>query len=93
MVVGTMRLSAVIGRSHSLKEKRQVVLSIKDRVHNKFNVSIAEVEDNDLWQKVSLGVAVVSNDPKHALSVLNEVERFVRTHPSLEACSAETEIL
>ena len=62
MIVGTMRVSAFIGESHSLKDKRHVLKSVKDRVHDRFNVSIAEVESNDLWQKTELGVAVVSND-------------------------------
>ena len=93
MVVGTMLISAFIGDSHSLKDKRHVLKSVKDRVHDRFNVSIAEVEDNDLWQKTSLGVAVVSNDTKHALEVLREVEKFLKTHPGLVVCSAETEIL
>lgn len=93
MVVGKLFLSAFLGDAHSLKDKRQVVKSVKDRVHGRFNVSIAEVEDQDLWQKVGLGVAVASNDAKHALSVLSEVEQFIRTHPALVVCSAETEIL
>lgn len=93
MVVGTMRVSAFIGDSHSLKDKRHVLRSVKDRVHDRFNVSIAEVEDNDLWQKTGLGVAVVTNDSKHALEVLHEVEKFLKTHPGLVVCSAETEIL
>lgn len=93
MIVGTMRISAFIGDSHSLKDKRQVLRSVKARIHDKFNVSIAEVEDNDLWQKTALGIAVVSNDPKHALGVLQEVEKFLKTHPGLIVCSAETEIL
>ena len=88
-----MRVSAFIGESHSLKDKRHVLKSVKDRVHDRFNVSIAEVDDNDLWQKTELGIAVVSNDTKHALSVLQEVERFLKTHPGLVVCKAETEIL
>ncbi|MCE9583059.1 MAG: DUF503 domain-containing protein [Planctomycetes bacterium] len=93
MVIGTMQISAFISDSHSLKDKRQVLRSVKARIHDKFNVSIAEVADNDLWQKVGLGVAVVSNDSKHALGVLQEVEKFLKTHPGLIVCSAETEIL
>ncbi|NUN49850.1 MAG: DUF503 domain-containing protein [Candidatus Brocadiae bacterium] len=93
MVIGTLRVSAHIGGSHSLKEKRQVLRSLKDHVHNRFNVSIAEVEANDKWQVAELGVAVVSNDTQHALSVLREVESFVRRFPGIEGCSVETEVL
>lgn len=93
MVVGTMTVSAFLGDAHSLKDKRQVLKSVKDRIHGKFNVSVAEVADQDLWQKATLGVAVVSNDTKHALEVLHEVESFLKLHPGLVVCRAETEIL
>ena len=93
MVIGTLRASLFLRDAHSLKDKRQVLKALKDRVHNEFNVSIAEIEDQDLWQKVSVGVAVVSNDSKHALSVLSSVERFLKMFPPLEFCESETEIL
>jgi uncharacterized protein YlxP (DUF503 family) len=93
MIIGTLRVSAHIGRSHSLKEKRQVLRALKDQVHNRFNVSIAEVDENDKWQIAELGVAVVSNETKHALAVLREVESFVRMFPGIEGCTVETEVL
>jgi hypothetical protein len=93
MVIGTLHITAHIGGSRSLKEKRQVLRSLKDRVHGRFNVSIAEVDGQDTWQRAELGVAVVSNDAKHALAVLREVESFVRTFPGVDGCSAETEVL
>jgi len=49
----------------------------KDRVHNKFNVSIAEVDHNDLWQRTTLGVSVVANEKKFANQVLNQVVDFI----------------
>jgi uncharacterized protein len=63
--------------NESLKGKRQVVKSIIARVQNKFSVSIGEIEDNDAWQAITLGVACVSNDSRHANEVLSHVVNFV----------------
>jgi hypothetical protein len=66
-----------IGESQSLKAKRQVIKSLKDRISNEFNVSVAEVADHDLWQRAALGVAVVSTATQHANEVLSKVINFV----------------
>jgi len=60
-----------------LKGKRQVIKSITARVENKFNVSVAEVDDNDSWQLATLGIACVSNDKRHTNEVLSRVVAFV----------------
>ncbi|HET6146247.1 MAG TPA: DUF503 domain-containing protein [Polyangia bacterium] len=78
MTVGIARLALFIGGSHSLKDKRMVLRRIKDLVRQKFNVSIAEVTENDLWQRAVLGVAVVANDRRFVESALDEVVEFVR---------------
>ncbi len=62
MVVGLCTVELYIPDGHSLKAKRQVLLSLKDRLRDKFNVSIAEVGDQDLWQKAVLGMACVANE-------------------------------
>ena len=78
MTVGIARLTLYLPHSHSLKEKRMVLRSVKDRIR-KFNVAVAEVEYNDLWQRAGLSVVTVSNDEKHAdqelSAVVNEIER------------------
>ncbi len=61
----------------SLKDKRHVLKSLKDRLHNRFNVSAAETAHQDLWQRAELTVAVVSTDRRHAEDVLHEVDRLV----------------
>src|SRR2546421_12026301 len=61
----------------SLKEKRHVLKSLKDRLHNRFNVSAAETAHHDLWQRAELTVCVVSNERGHAESVLREADRLV----------------
>ena len=61
----------------SLKDKRAVVKSLKDRLHNRFNVSVAETAHQDLWQRAELTASVVSTDRRHAESVLREADRMV----------------
>ncbi len=82
-----------IPESGSLKSKRFVLKSLKDRVHNKFNVSIAEVDSNDLWQRSSLGVAIVANDSSHAHKVLEKVVSFTENTPEIELLDYEIEVL
>ena len=77
MHIGACTLHLRLLESHSLKEKRRVVKSIEDRVRNKFNVSIAEIDGLDKWQWATLGVACVSNDVRFANSILSNVVNFV----------------
>ncbi len=72
MPIGVLEIDLYIPHSSSLKEKRYVLRSIKDRV-KKFNVSVAEVDAQDLWQRSRLMVAVVSNDSSLANSILSKV--------------------
>jgi len=77
MVVGVLRLVLYLPENHSLKGKRAVLRSIKQRVANKFNVSIAECDDNDSWQRVTLGIAQVGNERDHVDRSLRQVSEFV----------------
>ena len=77
MHVGVCTLHLRLAGSHSLKEKRRIVKSIKDRVKSRFNVSIAEVDTLDSWQRATLGVACVSNDLTFTNSVLSNVVNFI----------------
>ena len=77
MVVGVLRLVLYLPENHSLKGKRAVLRSIKQRVANKFNVSIAETDDQDNWQRVVLGVAQIGNERDHVDRSLREVSEFV----------------
>jgi len=78
VTVGIARLALFIGANHSLKEKRMVLRRVKDLVRQKFNVSIAEVAENDVWQRAVLGIAVVGNDRRYVEGALDEVVGFVR---------------
>jgi uncharacterized protein YlxP (DUF503 family) len=77
MVVGVLRLELRLPETHSLKGKRSILRSIKARVQQKFNVSIAECEDHDLWQRTILGVSQVGADQPHVDRCLREVVSFI----------------
>ena len=77
MVVGVLRLSVYIPENHSLKGKRAVLRKIKAQVSNEFNVSISEVEDQDLWQKATFGVSQVGSDEGYVDGALRAVVRFI----------------
>ncbi len=72
--VGVLTLELRLGNSHSLKEKRHVVQSLKERLRNKFNVAVAEIDYQDLWQRAALAAVTVSPDHAHAEKVLRSVE-------------------
>jgi uncharacterized protein YlxP (DUF503 family) len=92
MNVGSMRVRLLVRESRSLKDKRQVVRSIKDRLHNHFNVSVAEIEALDHRQLVVLGLAMVSNEAGHIRSSFDEIVRVLRGHPVAEFIDHEIEI-
>jgi hypothetical protein len=77
MTVGACRITLRLPENDSLKGKRQLVKSITSRVHNKYNVSIAEIGDNESWQIVSLGISCVSNSVRHADEMLSNVVKFI----------------
>jgi uncharacterized protein YlxP (DUF503 family) len=77
MFVGVLRLTLHLPDPGSLKSKRHVLRSAIDRVKAKFNVSIAEVADNDLWQRSVVGVSAVGNDHAFVNETLDKVSDFV----------------
>jgi hypothetical protein len=77
MNVGALMVKLRLPENQSLKGKRQVIKSITSRVRSKFNVSIAEVDDQELWQLATLGVACVSNSNQRAQDTLTQVVNFI----------------
>jgi uncharacterized protein YlxP (DUF503 family) len=75
MVVGILRLTLYIPGASSLKEKRQVLRKVVDRLRARFNVSVAEVGDNDVWQRAVVGIAAVANDHSFVNEVLDKCAR------------------
>ena len=94
MHVGVCRMMLHLPNSDSLKAKRQVARSLADRIRNQFNVSVAEVEDHDLWQRLTLAICCVSNDSDHANEMLSKVVAFVEeSRRDLELLDYQTEII
>lgn len=93
MIVGLCTVELYIPDGHSLKAKRQVLLSLKDRLRDKFNVSVAEVGDQDLWQKAVLGIACVANEAAFVNQVLDQAINVIRAVPSLELVQSRIELL
>ncbi|MBI2869442.1 MAG: DUF503 domain-containing protein [Chloroflexi bacterium] len=77
MDIGVCKIRFRLPENGSLKGKRQVVKSITSRLQNKFNISVAEVDDNELWQLATIGVCCASNEGRHANQVLSNVVDFV----------------
>ncbi len=92
MFIGVCTFEVHVPESGSLKTKRHSIRSLKDRIRNRFNVSVAEVEDNDLWQKASLAVAAVSNDKSHLNTTLDHVLNMVRSVPEIDLLEYHIEI-
>lgn len=92
MVVMSCSVQLYLAQSQSLKDKRQVIKILKDRIGNAFNVSVAEVADQDLWQKATLGFAVVSNQTRHANEVLSKVVNFIERDYSIELIDYQIEV-
>jgi hypothetical protein len=90
MTVGIARLTLFLPEAHSLKEKRMVLRRVKDRARQKFNLAIAEVGENDIWQRALLGVAVLGSGRRFVESALDEVVRFVRAE--VEVTNVEREL-
>ena len=89
MQVGVVRFELRIPSSHSLKEKRAVIRPIVEGAKRRFGVAAAEVAYQDTWQRADLGVAAVAATAGHVEEVLDEVERFVWSHPKVEVLSAQ----
>ena len=77
MKVGALRIKIRLPENQSLKGKRGLVKSISARASNKFNISVAEIDDQGLWQLATLGVSCVGNDGRHIVEVLTRVADFI----------------
>jgi len=93
MVIGVCKLDLRIPENHSLKEKRHVLRKLIDRVRTRFNVAIAEVGDNDLWQRAQMGFCTVGNDRRHINSSLDKVIDFIEQMNLVEMVHTEIEII
>jgi len=92
MIVGSLRVRLLVRESRSLKDKRQVVRSLTDRWHDRFNVSVAEVEAQDHRQMIVLGLAMVSNEAAHVRETFEQILTVLRVHPVAEFLGHEMEV-
>ena len=93
MVVGTGLIDLLIPESGSLKEKRSVLKRIIQRTQNEFNVSIAEVGDNDLWRRARVGFSVVGNDKPYINAKVDHILRFIERLELAEILRSRIEIV
>jgi hypothetical protein len=93
VVIGVRSFELHLAAAHSLKDKRSVIKSLKDRLHNEFNVSVAETARHDAWQMAELTVCLVSVDKRHAESILEAVDRFVASNPACRVVDTATSYL
>ena len=94
MNIGVCKVILHLPENQSLKDKRRVLKSIATRVRNKFNVAIAEVDEQSLWQSATLGICCVSNNGRFTNEVLSKVVDFIaNSHFEIEMVDYEIEIL
>lgn len=93
MVLGVVTWELHINGCRSLKEKRRVLKSLKDRLHRQYNISVAETNYHDRWQKAELSGCVVSTERRHAESVLSAADQLVGRDPLARIIDSTTNFL
>ncbi|MBN1765681.1 MAG: DUF503 domain-containing protein [Sedimentisphaerales bacterium] len=93
MIVGLLNIQVSVFDAMTLKDKRRVIKSVKDRIRNKYNVSIAEIGGNDNIRTAILGVAMVANESRFVNSALSDIVEFVRKIPKLSLIDYTIETL
>ena len=94
MHVGVCRVTLRLPGNHSLKEKRRLLNSLSSRLRQRFNVSVAEVGDNELWQLATIGISCVSNSSRHVDEMLEKVLAHVEDRSEgLEIIDLERETM
>ena len=93
MIVGLLTLDLHIPEANSLKSKRMVIRSLIERIKNKFNVSIAEVDAQNLWQRSIIGIAYVSNETVMINRVFEKIRTQINNTHSVELINSEMEML
>lgn len=93
MLIAAVELHLSIPTAHSLKEKRMVILSIMDRIRAKFGAAVAEVGEQEVWQRAVIGIALVGNEESFLRQVADKVIQFTESHFEGEVCEIHVEIL
>lgn len=93
MIIGILQLELRMSESHSLKEKRMVLKSLKDRLRQKFNISISEIGLQDTWQRALIGIAGIGTDKRVVNGLLSSILDWVGEDRSIELVSSQMEML
>ena len=93
MVVGIVTWELHLSGCQSLKDKRQILTSLKDRLHRRFNVSVAETDHQEVWRRTELSCCVVSGSRRHAQEVLGAVDQMVSREPLARIIDSATSFL
>ena len=93
MRIGLLQISLLVPESASLKHKRRYLQSLKSQIRGKFNVSIAEVGSQDLWQRIDLAAAMVATDAVHIDRVFSEVMKLIARQGDLQIVDQSQELL
>ncbi len=92
MHIGTLTITLYLHATESLKDKRQIIKSLIETTRQKFNVSIAEVDDLDKWRKATIGIACIANDKRYLNQVLDKVLDTIENNPSVEVGETKMEL-
>ncbi len=92
MHIGTLTIVLHLHDTESLKDKRQIIKSLIETTRQKFNISIAEVDDLDAWRRATIGVAFVSNDKQYVNRVLDKVLDTLESNPLLDVGEVDMEV-
>jgi uncharacterized protein YlxP (DUF503 family) len=93
MIIGLCTVELHFPEAQSLKSKRKILVSLITKLQNRFNISIAEIDESHLWQKAILGIASVANETARVNQTLDQVLNDIRANPSLELLRSQIELL
>jgi len=93
MVIGVCKVILTIDEVYSLKEKRHIVKSLIERIKSRFNASVAEVDLNDKWKRAVIGISCVSNESRHADSMIANIVNFIENDGRAVLFDYSTEII
>ena len=92
MYVGCCSIKFFLHGNHSLNGKRRVIRTLKDRLKNRFNVSVAEIGNQDVWQSLRMGIVAVNSDPKYLEGQVNRVVDAIEKMHLAEITDCQTQI-
>ena len=93
MIVGVCKLELILPECHSLKDKRRILRSLKDRTAHKFSVTVAEVDAQDLWQRAVLGFAVVGGEGAWVGSLVDRIKNYIGSLGLAQVARQDSELI